>query len=48
MMGASTAEIEVVGKLEADGLALTHARWRSARCRATARSSRAASRTAAG
>ncbi len=23
-----TADIEVVGKLEADGLALTHARWR--------------------
>ena len=27
MMG-DTAEIEVVGKLESDGLALTHARWR--------------------
>ncbi len=26
MLG-NTAEIEVVGKLEADGLALTHARW---------------------
>ena len=25
---APTAEIEVVGKLESDGLALTHARWR--------------------
>ncbi len=27
MLG-TTAEIEVVGKLEADGLALTHAHWR--------------------
>jgi uncharacterized protein (TIGR02246 family) len=28
MDGEASAEIEVIGKLEVDGLALTHARWR--------------------